>query len=219
MEYLAAIDIGSNSIHMIIAKVLKSGQVLVIDSYKTQSQLASKLGDDFSFSEDLLEEVVSYIQKLNEIARGYQAKILAVATYALRVATNANLLIDKIEQKTGIKVAVIEGKEEARLTAIGVRAGLLLADKVFFGADIGGGSSELFLAKGSKMIAASSLTLGALDLRKYLNLNHLGEIKRSDFTQFNDVLIKSIDSIGHAFASFFDMAVVYSGSKIGRAHV
>ncbi len=212
MRKIAAIDIGSNSLHMAVTAFHSDGSLVTIDSKKIPLQLVTKLGSDEELSPAMMAEVVSHLAQMKELAKSHHAKIFAVGTYALRLAKNSASLLEKIKKETGIDVEIVSGKEEARLTALGIQAALQLEGKPFFGVDIGGGSSELFLAEGENLIAARSLAVGSLDLRKHQKLADLTEIKQKDFEFLKQDLEKSLAEVGHLFSSYYASAIVYSGS-------
>lgn len=167
---VAAIDIGSNSIHMVVARVNKSGQLEILDSDKAGVRLGAYLLPSGAMSREGQVKALETISYMAEIASAYKATIRAVATHAFREASNHIDLIEEIALKTGVRIDIIDGVEEARLVYLGMRYALPLERQVCLGMDIGGGSTEFILASGDDIRFASSLKIGAVTL----TLNQLG---------------------------------------------
>ena len=168
---IAAIDIGSNSIHLVVAKMDKDGHLRVLDADKMSVRLGAYLAPDGTMTREGQVKAISAIAQMAKIASAYHATIRAVATHALREATNHVMLIDAIHKKTGVKVEIIDGIEEARLVFLGMRYALPVENQLCLGMDIGGGSTEIILAKGEDIKFASSLKIGAVTLSK----RHFGD--------------------------------------------
>jgi exopolyphosphatase/guanosine-5'-triphosphate,3'-diphosphate pyrophosphatase len=199
---IAAIDIGSNSIHLIVARMDKAGQLEVLDTDKIGVRLGEFLLPDGNMSIEGFRRALSTVSHMAKIASAYGAAIRAVATHSLREAKNHQQLIDEISKKTGVKVEIIDGVEEARLVFLGMRYALPVESTPCLGVDIGGGSTEIILARGEQVKFVTSLKLGAVTLtakhfkkssvlpssikkmHEYINLRLLplaGSIKKGSF--------------------------------------
>lgn len=165
-QCFAAIDIGSNSIHLIVARVDKHGHMDILDSEKMTVRLGDELRPDGRLTKQGIDRAVKAIKHMVEIAAPYDCGIRAVATHAAREAVNQQELIDAIFRGTRIRVEVIDGLEEARLVFLGMRYGLPLEGQVTLGVDIGGGSTEIIVARGDKVLFVTSLKIGAVTLSK-----------------------------------------------------
>lgn len=161
---IAAIDIGSNSIHLIVARMDKAGQLEVLDTDKIGVRLGEFLLPDGNMSIEGFRRALSTVSHMAKIASAYGAAIRAVATHSLREAKNHQQLIDEISKKTGVKVEIIDGVEEARLVFLGMRYALPVESTPCLGVDIGGGSTEIILARGEQIKFVTSLKLGAVTL-------------------------------------------------------
>lgn len=161
---IAAIDIGSNSIHLIVARMDKTGQLEVLDTDKIGVRLGEFLLPDGNMSVEGFRRALSTVSHMAKIASAYGAAIRAVATHSLREAKNHQQLIDEISKKTGVKVEIIDGVEEARLVFLGMRYALPVESTPCLGVDIGGGSTEIILARGEQIKFVTSLKLGAVTL-------------------------------------------------------
>ena len=165
MLKVALIDVGSNSIHMIIAEVQPDFSYKIIDRHKN----VARLGDD-TFKTGLLSPEA--IGRGTEVMRSFTmlarnrgvTRIQAVATSAVREATNGGDLIEAVERETGVRIRVVTGLEEARLIYLGVRQSMDFGDRKALIADFGGGSVELVAGTRQELLGAASLKLGALRL-------------------------------------------------------
>jgi exopolyphosphatase/guanosine-5'-triphosphate,3'-diphosphate pyrophosphatase len=161
---VAAIDIGSNSIHLIVARMDPTGHLEVLDTDKIGVRLGEFLLPDGNMSEEGFKRAFHTVFHMVKIASAYGAAVRAVATHSLREAKNHQLLIDEIYRKTKVKVELIDGVEEARLVFLGMRYALPVETTSCLGIDIGGGSTEIILARGEKIKFVTSLKLGAVTL-------------------------------------------------------
>ncbi|MBE9065732.1 Ppx/GppA family phosphatase [Leptolyngbya cf. ectocarpi LEGE 11479] len=162
---LAAIDIGTNSIHMIIVDVIAQRNFEVIEREKEMVKLgvgvfATNRLSDRAFN--LGVETISRYVRLAE-QRGVDAVITA-ATSAIREAQNGEAFINKVIQQTGISPKIISGKEEARLIFLAVRNSIALEDRTALVIDIGGGSTETVVGNRQDVLFGDSLQLGVLRL-------------------------------------------------------
>jgi exopolyphosphatase/guanosine-5'-triphosphate,3'-diphosphate pyrophosphatase len=163
-QTVAAIDIGSNSIHLSVARMDKSGHLEVLDSEKISVRLGEFLMADGNMSPEGQKRALRTIAHMAKIASAYGATIRAVATHSFREAKNHQVLMDEIFEKTQVKIELIDGVEEARLVYLGMRYALPLENITCLGMDIGGGSTELILARGEHIKFVTSVKLGAVTL-------------------------------------------------------
>jgi len=161
----AAIDIGTNSVHLIVVKILEHGNFEIIDREKEVIRLGEGFSSDIKkLTNEAIERAVAAISRFKEIADSHQAKIRAVATSAVRESSNRNEFIEKVFEKTGIQVEVISGQEEARLIYLGTLRAVPVYEKRALCIDIGGGSTEFVLGVNGKIEFSRSLKVGAVRL-------------------------------------------------------
>jgi exopolyphosphatase/guanosine-5'-triphosphate,3'-diphosphate pyrophosphatase len=161
----AAIDIGTNSVHLIVVKILEHGNFEIIDREKEVIRLGEGFsGDIKKLTGDAIERAVTAIARFKDIAETHNAKIRAVATSAVRESANRNEFIEKVYEKTGIQVEVISGQEEARLIYLGILRAVPVYEKRALCIDIGGGSTEFVLGVNGKIEFSRSLKIGAVRL-------------------------------------------------------
>ncbi|MFV0525255.1 MAG: Ppx/GppA phosphatase family protein [Acidimicrobiales bacterium] len=160
----AAIDIGTNSIHLVVARQAEGGGFEVVTTEKESVRLGSGGGDMKRLTPEAIERGVVALTRMVGTARSLGADVTAVATSAVREAENRAALVDRVEEELGLRIDVISGYEEARLIHRGVIHALSLAGERMLVVDIGGGSTEFVIAEGSDVIEARSLRLGAIRL-------------------------------------------------------
>lgn len=160
---VAAIDIGTNSVHMVIADVDRLG-FHIVTSEKEVVRLGSGVSGFDHLADDAMDRGVAALRRMKQIANAHSAVIRAVATSAVREAGNGDDFIRRVRSEVGIEVDVISGSEEARLIALGVRQSLALDDEQVLMIDIGGGSTEFTVSRGSRTRISQSLKLGAVRL-------------------------------------------------------
>jgi exopolyphosphatase/guanosine-5'-triphosphate,3'-diphosphate pyrophosphatase len=166
MLKLALLDIGSNSIHMVLTEIQPDFSSKVIDRFKDVTRLGEETFKEGLFSPEAIAKGTEVVRTLVTLARnrGF-TRIEAVATSAVREASNGGDLIEAIEQQTGVRVRVITGQEEARLIYLGVRQGMDFGKRNVLIADVGGGSVELMVGNQDALLHAASLKLGAIRMK------------------------------------------------------
>ncbi|MDR3627120.1 MAG: hypothetical protein P4L45_09815, partial [Ignavibacteriaceae bacterium] len=115
-NHIAAIDMGTNSFHLVIVQVKDNGKFKVVDREREVIRLGSSEGKDLSFiSDEEIKRAVNIMLRFKKLAQYYKAKIRAIATSAVREARNKDDFIRTIKELTSIRVEVIDGKHEAEL--------------------------------------------------------------------------------------------------------
>lgn len=158
---VAAIDVGTNSIHMVIARGAGTG-FEVLAREKNVVRLGSGGGEMSRLEEPAIERGVSALRHMRLIADIHGAAVRAVATSAVREATNARDFLDRARVEAGIDVEVITGVEEARLIHLGAMQALPRRDDTVVLVDIGGGSTEVVVSRRGHILFAQSLQMGAV---------------------------------------------------------
>ena len=164
-QTVAAVDLGSNSFHMIVARI-ENGQLQIIDRLKEMVQLGAGLGDDKQLGKDAetraLDCLERFGQRLRSLPRG---TVRAVGTNTLRQVRDGGAFLRQAELALGHPVEVISGREEARLVYLGVAHGLA-GSEVRLVVDIGGGSTELIIGEGFHAQRMESLHMGCVSLSR-----------------------------------------------------
>lgn len=160
---VAAIDIGSNSIRQIVADVSPEGAIQVVDEMKAAPRLATGLAQTGELSVTSMHAALAAIDRMATLAKQLGAsRIDAVATSAVREASNAGAFLADIARATGLKVRVLDGEEEARLSFRSAVAHFDLGVGRTVVMDIGGGSLELALSAEGVIERLGSLPFGAI---------------------------------------------------------
>ena len=165
MPKLAVLDIGTNSIHMVLAEVYPDFTYKVLDRFKDITRLGDGVFTSRRLSSQAMTRGIEVIKHLVMLARnkGYE-RIEAVATSAVREARNGGEFLDHVAQQTGLTTRVITGAEEGRLIFLGVRNSIALPDPPTMVVDIGGGSVEMIVGNRDQIFHVKSLKLGAIRL-------------------------------------------------------
>ncbi|HEU5049187.1 MAG TPA: hypothetical protein VFU00_02620, partial [Gemmatimonadales bacterium] len=165
MTRLAAIDVGSNSIRLLVADYDASTGLSVIDEVRDQPRLAQGLATTGRLDEAAMQHALQVLARMREICerRGVE-RISAVATSAVREASNGEEFIRRAQESVGIPLRIIDGNTEAALSYRSVAHHFNLDASRTLVADIGGGSLELIGAVRGVVEATASLPLGAVRL-------------------------------------------------------
>jgi exopolyphosphatase / guanosine-5'-triphosphate,3'-diphosphate pyrophosphatase len=161
---LAAIDLGTNSFHLIIVKVKPDGTFESLGKEKETVRLGSGAGVNEVITPEAMDRGIKCLKRFKGLAEIQNATVRAVATSALREAKNRDVFLDRAEKELGIQIEIVSGFEEARLIYFGILQGLPVFDKRIFMVDIGGGSTEILMGYQGEIHLAHSLKVGAIRL-------------------------------------------------------
>lgn len=164
MKPIAAIDIGTNSLHLMVAEPLDDGGFRVLTREREPVRLGSGGGDMKMLADDAIDRGVAALQRFVSIAAHWDADVFAYATSAVREASNRDTFVHRARTEAGVRVEVISGPEEARLIHLGVRQAVPTGEHVHLVVDIGGGSTEFVVAGPSGTELVRSMKLGAIRL-------------------------------------------------------
>lgn len=162
---LAAIDIGTNSIHMILVKVQEGNRFDILMQEKSMVKLGLGVFANNELSPEALERGVETVKKYVQLADQYGVDdIIVSATSASREAKNGREFLDRLIQEAGISPRLISGKEEARLIFLAVRQAIAIKKEKVLVLDIGGGSTEAVVGDQHRVYFGNSMKLGVLRL-------------------------------------------------------
>ncbi len=165
---VAAIDIGTNSIHLLVAEVdpeLRSFSVLVAE--KATTRLGERDPETGNLSSDAIERAFRTLRQDRDLALSHGVEqIVTAATSAVREAPNGGDFLVALQDQLGLEVELVSGPEEARLIYLGVLSGMTFGDQPHLILDIGGGSTELVLADGRDARSLTSTRIGAVRLQR-----------------------------------------------------
>ncbi|MGH9218946.1 MAG: hypothetical protein ACRD1W_06570, partial [Vicinamibacterales bacterium] len=161
---LAAIDIGTNSVHMIVVRVRPDFSFEIVDREKEMVRLGAGGLDGKKLTNESMNAALQALSKFARLAQSHQVdEILAVATSATREAENGGAFLRAIDRKTGIRARLITGTEEARLIHLAAVYGVD-TPKPAVVIDIGGGSVEVTLGGAGRPQLARSFKMGVIRL-------------------------------------------------------
>lgn len=163
---IAAIDVGTNSFHMVIASVSTRGVLRVHSRNKEMVRLGSSASDMKKLSEEAVARGVQTLKRFATEAAQHGAHIRAVATSAVREALNRDEFVRHVEQETGIDIEVISGVEEGRLIYVGAVHSLPILAKRTLVIDIGGGSTETVIGYQGEVAFVDSAKLGHIRMTR-----------------------------------------------------
>ncbi len=160
---LAAIDIGTNSFHLVVVEAdPKTANFKILGREKEVVRLGSGSTDMKYLNAEAIERGIASLKRFKNISDSMNATIRAIATSAVREAKNQNDFIRKAKHETGINIEVASGVEEARYIYLGVLQALPVFDEKILLIDIGGGSTEFLVGHKREIYYDNSLKLGAM---------------------------------------------------------
>jgi exopolyphosphatase/guanosine-5'-triphosphate,3'-diphosphate pyrophosphatase len=158
---IAALDLGSNSFHLLVVEARPDGSFLPLAREKEMLRLGDVVARDGALTEEAIEAAIETVRRFKTIADVQHAdEIVAMATAAMRQAANGPEAAERIEAATGVRVQVVSGIREAQLVFEAVRASVLIDPGPALCADLGGGSLELSVGDRFGLSCATSLHLG-----------------------------------------------------------
>jgi len=165
---VAAIDIGTNSIHLLVAAVdpmLRSFRVLLAE--KSTTRLGERDPETGDLSAESIDRAFHTLRQCRDLAVSHGVEqIVTAATSAVREAPNGRQFLQSLQDQLGLEVDLVSGPEEARLIYLGVLSGMTFGDTPHLILDIGGGSTELILADSADARALTSTRIGAVRLQR-----------------------------------------------------
>ena len=178
-EVIAAVDLGSNSFHMIIGE-LRHGQLTILDRHKETVRLAEGLTVSGDISPDARSRAIDCLSRFGQLLREvHAARVRAAGTSTIRRAREDTGFMTEAEAALGHPIEVISGIEEARLIYRGVTHSMPPNEGLRLVMDIGGGSTELILGEGAEPRALESLHMGCVSMTERFFPN--GEITAEGF--------------------------------------
>jgi len=178
---LGVIDVGSNTIHLLVVDAYRGAHPLPASSHKLELGLSENIEDDGSIGRAGSDRLVEFVGQCAALAEDQGVEeVLAFATSAVRDARNGDAVLERVRHETGVDLAVLSGADEARLTFLAVRRWFGWSIGHLLVVDIGGGSLELATGLDEVPDVAVSLPLGAARLTRS-HLRHdpprQGEVK------------------------------------------
>lgn len=167
--HIASIDIGSNTVLLLVSKIIHNSITPIINKYESP-RLGKGLKPGGKILKDRIDQLLSVLASYKKIIKEYDCKeTIITATNAMRIASNSSYIVDLIKDKLDMKVNIIPGEEEARLSFLGASSSMPeLNDRIVI--DIGGGSTEIIYGDSKEIKFKKSFQTGVVSLtEKYLS--------------------------------------------------
>lgn len=208
---VAAVDLGSNSFHMIVAE-LRANEIVVLDRLREMVRLGSGLTPDKTLTPEIQQRALECLERFGQRLRNLPpGSVRAVGTNTLRVASNAGPWLAKAQKALGHPIEIIAGIEEARLIYQGVSQSLPTDGKRRLVMDIGGGSTEYIIGVDRTPLQKESLRMGCVSM----SMAHFAD-GRISAKRFKRALLdaeRKLEPFQHVFQrSEWDQAIGASGT-------
>ena len=170
-QYLAILDLGSNSVRLKITKIQDNGSFETVQYEKRYVRLASNMGPEKMLKSAPVKRTIDALKEFRTICDRYRNKkltIIAVATAAVRQAQNQLQFLEKVQRETGFEIHVISGEREAYLDYVGVNQTLPIDKGIIV--DTGGASMELISVNNGEAEEAVSITIGPVSISQTYHL-------------------------------------------------
>jgi len=162
---IAAIDLGTNSFHLLVADANPDGAIVPIVREKEMLRLGEAVGRAGRISEPAADALLAAIRRLCDLVSAAGAtELIACGTSAIREAENGSEIVDRIARETGVVVDVISGRDEARMIFRAIRADVALGESPALCFDLGGGSLEVMVGDATGLLWSDSVKLGVTRL-------------------------------------------------------
>jgi exopolyphosphatase / guanosine-5'-triphosphate,3'-diphosphate pyrophosphatase len=213
---LAAIDLGTNSFHLVIADVKSNGKFTVLSKDKEVVRLGDSMTEMKHLSSPAIIRALETLRRFHQLAQSMDAPVRAIATSAVREALNRDSFLALVREELGFDIEVVSGFEEARLIYLGVLQALPVYRKRVLLVDIGGGSTEFLVGTEGDVAYVNSLKIGAVRLTRRFFAD--GTIKPRQVEECRAHLAGALDPIVRAIRKHpFEIAVGSSGTILNTA--
>ena len=186
MKKIASIDIGSNTVRLLILAVDENQNFQVLTSRRVITRLGEGMDTHGALTKPRMADTFSALSQFQQDCLEHgKPPLFAVATSAVREASNGEEFVRLALEKTGIKIEIIPWEEEARLTLEGVFWKIPHANRKILTFDIGGGSTEFILSEGKKIVSFCSSSLGVVRLtEKFIHQHPVDPAEYENLTQY-----------------------------------
>ena len=199
-KHIAAVDMGTNSFHMIIAKTEPQGGFRIIDRMKHWVRLGDGVDARGNLDQPAIERMIESLNYFKQLADGYNAYMHCIATSAMRDAPNRHTILERIHQELNLVVDIVSGDEEARLVFQGVRSEGYIGVNHAHVIDIGGGSTEVIIGNNEGVEAAESMDMGARRYSRMFFAN--GAYTKAQLNKCHHAAASKIQSVAADFKPF-----------------
>src|ERR1700761_7275723 len=163
-DILAAVDLGSNSFHMVVARYIH-GQIVIMDRLREMVRLGAGVDEDGRIDKDVAARALACLERFGQRLRDMHAsRVRVVGTNALRVARRKQAFLERAREALGFPIEIVSGIEEARLIYSGVAHHLPTEPGRRLVVDVGGGSTELIVGERHEPLQLESLQMGCVSM-------------------------------------------------------
>ncbi len=192
MKVIGAIDIGSNSMRLVLARINDKGYLKIFDELKEFVRLGQDISENGELNQDRVNHAIDVLKFFKSICDSNGAEeILAVATAAVRSATNSKEFIERVYKESGIEIRIISGTEEAYYDYFSTINSIDIADCMIV--DIGGSSTELIHVQDRKLVNSISIPMGAISLCQKFQLENL--VNQDNAKELNDFIYDNLFNV------------------------
>jgi exopolyphosphatase/guanosine-5'-triphosphate,3'-diphosphate pyrophosphatase len=215
---ISIIDIGSNTIKLVIYDVKRNNSFIGVHQESSKVRLGESLAYSDSLNEQSILKSIDVLLLYRDIARLHSAnKVICVGTSAVREAKNGKYFIDQVFKKTGLRVMVLNGQEEAYYSYLGASISTCIPNGLYF--DLGGGSLEIVYTEDFKIKKAQAFPLGALRLTRTF-ANQDGSFSKKDCDNMTQKIVDTLPT-KRSYGIGIDTLLVGVGGTLralGRYH-
>lgn len=209
-ETLAALDLGTNSFHLVVARRVGDG-FEILTREKESVRLGHGGGEMKHIEPDAMQRGVAALRRMKRIADSHGAAVRAVATSAVREAENAGEFLRLAKREAQVDVEVVSGLEEARLIHLGVLQAVPAFESRLLLVDIGGGSTEVLVGERGQTLAARSFKLGAVRLTDRFFVN--GDVTADAVAECRNYVRSALTAFEREVKDVgFEVAIASSGT-------
>ena len=218
---VAVIDIGSNSVRLVVYEALERSLITIFNE-KALCGLGREVQSTGLLAPDAVERALMALRRFRALCRIQQVgKVYAIATAACRDATNGPDFIAQAERLCGVKIEILSGPREAKLSALGVVSGIHKPDGIV--GDLGGGSLELIDVRGNAVRSGVTLPLGSLALQdsSHKSLKRAERIVQSDLLDVAQLKAgrgRTFYAVGGTWRALARIHIIQSGYPLGVMH-
>jgi exopolyphosphatase / guanosine-5'-triphosphate,3'-diphosphate pyrophosphatase len=190
---IAALDLGSNSFHMIVVEARLDGTFLPLVREKETLRLGDRVAQAGELGDQAMLDALEVIKRFDQIARAARAdEVIALGTAAIREAKDGSEFVDRVRNETGIAITVVDGTREAELIFTAVRSSVLIDPGPALAADLGGGSLEIIVGDRSEIAYTASIPIGVGRLAAAIENDPM---KDSDLRRLRRIVAEALDPV------------------------
>jgi exopolyphosphatase/guanosine-5'-triphosphate,3'-diphosphate pyrophosphatase len=215
MKRIGVIDVGSNSVRMVITEIYTDGSFSVLEDLKESVRLAADMVDGNKLNEERITKAIHTLKTFKTFCDSVHVnEIFAIATEAVRKAENKNEFILKVKETTNIDIRVLTGDEEAYYDYFGIVNSMSINNSLIM--DIGGSSTELVWIQNNELINSISLPIGAVNLTQRFKLEDI--ISPINEDSLKEYLMTTFKNIPWLFDTNFNAIIGIGGTarNIGK---